>query len=165
MDLQADLDYGKARERAGAEELVSRLWPGATLVSGHTYSDIDFLVVLAGQLVAFLEVKARRNSSSAFPTTICSFEKHDAARWGMRYWRVPTLALVIFTDRAGTFRLDERPNGKEYVGRDDRGGQGREHAFYTMERITWHDGLVEAVNQRVSPTETSPPPHNAGNER
>jgi Holliday junction resolvase-like predicted endonuclease len=140
-----DLKYGKAYERAAAEVLVAKLWPGAEVRERKTFAAIDFDVVFDGQVVAFLEVKRRRLKADAYPDTAVHWSKYIAGRNLMRYFGVRALCLVVWNDRVGTFYVDEKPDCKEDIARNDRDGVGYPHAFYSLERMVWHDELLPAI--------------------
>lgn len=152
---RADLQFGKRYEQVAAEELVAKLWPGHQLVEMHTFSDIDFGVVLPQEgappkMVALLEVKTRRISIEQYDSTLVAFRKHDAGRWAKVFLKLPTVCLVVFTDAAATFDLAQAPDAKENIVRGDRGGAGVEHALYAHSRFGRHDELLEAIKLRTA---------------
>lgn len=140
-----DLEYGKRYERAAAEVLVAKLWPGAQVVERDTYAAIDFDVILDGKRIAFLEVKRRRVESTAFEDTAVNWKKYLAGKNLNNYFHLPVICLVVFEDRVETFSLVETPDRKEWISREDRDGQGCWHAFYGINRLEWHDELKEAI--------------------
>ncbi len=103
-----------------------------------------------GKLAAFLEIKTRRIASDAYESTILATRKHHAARWGKEYWKVKTVALVLFSDRLATFGLQEKPDAEELIGRRDRpNAPAVPHVLYNHSRFEWHDDLFVAIRARV----------------
>jgi hypothetical protein len=150
---KADLDFGKAYERRGAELLAEKLWPGATVIEAAQYSDIDWMVALNGKLVGAIEVKARRVESTRYEDTLVAWRKYDAAKALKTFFKVRTACLIIFTDRAGYFWLDEMPNGRRQIVRKDRPSEPPvEHGLYLHDRLTWEDGLGALLDASVGPT-------------
>lgn len=140
---KTDLEFGKRYERQGAEALASHLWPGAVVIEAAMYSDIDWMVAVEGKLVAAVEVKARRIESTKYEDTLVAWAKYDAAKGLRKHFKVRTACLIIFSDRAGYFWLDEMPNGRRQIARKDRPGSAPvEHGLYLHERFTWVDGLT-----------------------
>lgn len=144
-----DLEFGKLWERSAAQAFINRRWPGATLAGCPTFSHIDFSVVQDGRMIAFIEVKRRKMESGRYPSTIVSWEKHDAGRFTKKYFKVPVFCLIVFDDKVGYFDLATNPDGKQFVGRADRGGAGGDHAVYNNEHFIWIDGLLEEIEALI----------------
>ena len=143
---QVDLEMGQKFEQVAADLFVKHLWGASySAVKRSERSFIDMSVVSGAEVYALLEVKARRVDSDIYDSTIVHVNKHTSARslYTMRGWR--TACLVIFEDKAGYFWLDERPDGKEFVARADRNGEGADHALYSHTRIIWVEGLREQI--------------------
>jgi hypothetical protein len=151
-----ELAFGKARERLGAELLAEELWPGSTVIECATYAEVDFAVSMNGKLVGYIEVKARRNVSSDFEDTLVTWSKHDTGRFVKKFFKVRTVALVIFTDTAGYFYLDETPDGRRPIQRRDRLDQPPvEHALYRHERMVWAENIKKRLDERLEAQETA----------
>ena len=108
---------------------------------------------LPGEFIAFLEIKKRRKVAASWPSTIVHINKHHAARWGKKYFKVPTVCLVLFTDTAGYFNLHELPDSEEDIERWDRPGQSVPHACYLYSRMTWDTELLPAVMAAIAADE------------
>lgn len=144
-NVLAELAFGKVYERVAAEHYAAKRWPGAQLAECAAYADIDFVVTSStGKFLGFIETKARRISSTRYESTIVAYRKHDAARYGKYYFKVPTVCLVLFTDAVATFNLHEDPDGAETITRHDR-GTSAPHALYAHSRFEWHNELLEPI--------------------
>ncbi len=163
-----DLAYGKVYEEPAARVFAQKQWPGSEIRPAGRFADIDFLVFagpegvsngkgglkhLPGEFIAFLEIKKRRKVAASWPSTIVHINKHHAARWGKKYFKVPTVCLVLFTDTAGYFNLHELPDSEEDIERWDRPGQSVPHACYLYSRMTWDTELLPAVMAAIAADE------------
>ena len=146
---ETDLTLGEAYEIVAAQALVDQLWPGAKAVKREKFAAVDCNVVLDGKTIAFIEVKKRRVESTAFPDTAVYYKKVVAARNLNKFYHLPVFCLVVFNDRAGTFDMTGKPDRTEDLVREDRDGVGYKHAFYNIDRLEWHDGLVGAIEAAV----------------
>lgn len=144
-----DLEFGLLRERIAAEVLIEQQWPDCTVRNLPNLSQLDFAIDGPTGLIGFLEVKVRRIAAGQYPTTAVGFNKHEVALALRKALRLPTYCLVVYTDKAGLFQLDERPDGKELMTRADRGHSGSEHAFYKTERMLWFNELPALVESRL----------------
>ncbi len=158
MRLIEELAFGKTYERAAAEVYVEKRWPGAQIIESPTYADLDWQVVQPRKeapplLLAWLEVKTRRIGSKQYEDTIVAYRKHDAARFGLVFFKVPTVCLVIFADTVATFDLHEAPDSKREIGRYDRPGVSILHALYLHSRFEWHPELLEPIMKRTNKVE------------
>lgn len=135
-----DLSFGEAREHPAVARLIAAKWPGAVAHRLPKRGQLDFSVSLGNEVVAYIEVKARRVAHNAYATTLVSLNKHEVAVHTRNVLGVPVFALIQYTDRLGYFDLCEKPAGTAFVGRADRGGTGTEHCFYPMESFSWIDG-------------------------
>jgi hypothetical protein len=101
-----------------SEEILAELWcqkeaPGAYACKTSRYAEIDRVVVYSGTALHYLEIKTRSGSINDYPTTIVKLSKHLAAQ-ALRYATgLPTYLLVVWSDGARVFRLDEPPD--EYL--------------------------------------------------
>lgn len=153
--MQSELAFGKTYERVAAEAYVEKRWPGAQLIESPAYADLDWQVVRPREsqpplLLAWLEVKTRRIDSKKYEDTIVAYRKHDAARFGRAFFKVPTVCLVLFTDTVATFDLHDAPDGKREIGRYDRPGGAIPHALYLHSRFEWHPELLEPILERAN---------------
>lgn len=153
--LKTELAWGKKFEYVAAEAYAAKRWPVAQLVEAPAYSDLDFAVIKPQEsgppvLAAFLEVKTRRIDSAKYDSTIVAWRKHDAARFGRTFFKVPTVCLVVFTDAVATFDLHDLPDGKQKIGRYDRPGPEVEHALYLHTRFEYHNELLEGIFERAN---------------
>ncbi len=150
---EVDLQLGERYEQAAADLLVER-YIGVILpeesyarsVKRGKTSHIDMAIEVDGAARLLLEVKYRRLESTAFETTAVHWLKYVSARQLRRALGLRTACLVVFLDRAGIFWLDERPDGKQFIARADREGEGCDHAMYAHSRITWIEGFREALD-------------------
>ncbi len=147
---EEDLAFGERYEQVAADLFVAQVFPGYTATKRGEKSHIDFAVVREGLAEHLLEVKTRRVSSEVFETTAVHWLKCVSATALKRALGLETYCLVVFTDRAGYFVLSDRPDGKQFIGRDDREGAGCDHALYSHGRITWVEGLKEAIEAQVT---------------
>lgn len=142
-----ELQFGKRYERAAAAAFVAEQFGvGHSLIECPAFADIDWMVQDdKGMLAAFVEVKTRRVSSTKYASTIVSKRKTDAGRYGKFYFKVPSYAVVVFTDNFGVFKLHEQPDGFEPITRYDRPGVEVEHAVFKHERLEWYPHLLERM--------------------
>jgi Holliday junction resolvase-like predicted endonuclease len=148
-DFREELDWGKVFERIAAEEYAKLVWgAGAVVVENPAKADADFTVAADGKLVAFLEVKARRARSTQYEDTIVVTRKYDLGRYARMFFQVPTHCVLVFEDTVGMFRLDEKPDGKRMVTRQDRGTTG-EHCYWGHKRMEWFPELLARIEERT----------------
>lgn len=165
FNAAAEVAYGKLYEEPAAREYAQMKWPGAEVKPAGRFADIDFLVFAGpegipnergglkhqpGEFIAFLEVKKRRKVSTSWTSTIVHVNKHHAARWGKKFFKVPTVCLVMFPDTVGVFDLHEEPDGEENIERWDRAGVSVPHAVYNYTRMTWHPELLATILATVA---------------
>lgn len=161
----ADVAYGKLYEEPIAREFAEMRWPGSEVRPAGRFADIDFLVFAGpegvpngrggfkhqpGEFIAFLEIKKRRKVAGSWNSTIVHENKHHAARWGKKFFKVPSVCVVMFPDTLGYFDLHEEPDGLENIERWDRQGVSVPHAVYNYTRMTWHPDLLETILARVA---------------
>lgn len=156
-NFNKDGAFGAIYERIVAEVAAEHLWPSSYVVCCSTFSDLDFMAVLAsatpgepGKLVGCLEVKARRVLSTRYVSTIISERKVIAARALRAYLKAPSHCAILFTDTLALFSLALPADAVELIGRPDRGGTGVPHAVYAHSRLTFYPTLFEEVTRRVA---------------
>src|SRR5262245_37379349 len=111
MSIQEELLFGKRYEEVAARLYAAQTWPNCDIGPCPAFADVDFVVTCPKKgLVALLEIKSRRVSSTAFTSTIVSLRKHHTGRYAWEFLKVPTIAIVVFTDTTATFSLRETPD-------------------------------------------------------
>lgn len=142
-----DIHFGKSVERKAAELLLPFFGDGPFhLGMVDTYADLDWLVLdEANKLMGAIEVKHRRISKDAYDSMIISMRKHEAAKALWKFFKVKTLAVVVYTDGLGAFDLRDEPDGQRPVVRADRSYSAytanQYHAEYLHSRLTYYPEL------------------------
>jgi hypothetical protein len=86
--------------------------------------ELDYLLLREGTGVAWLEIKSRTNSRTAYPTYMISLGKIMAARRLSEASQFPSFLLVKWSDYCGYVRLDSLLDFRTAVGgRTDRGDE------------------------------------------
>lgn len=165
FNVWGEIAFGKVSEEPAARAYVEKRWPGALVAATNQFADLDWQVLAPAEglfdaagkqtarpyeIIAWLEVKSRRCGVNQYPSTIVAHRKHHAARYGKEFFKVSSVAIVLFTDAYTTFNLAEKPDSVENVTRRDRPGVTVEHAFYLHSRLEKHDDLFQRTLELVA---------------
>jgi hypothetical protein len=143
-----ELAWGTLRERPVAEAIARKLYPGSSVVRYKQYSCVDWAVIFEDEIVAGIEIKARRVSRHDFDSTIFPIEKYHAGRYSRRFYEAPTYGAVLFTDGLATLDLGLEPDEEKLI---HRSGEPVPvlHALYKHSRLDWHDELFPEVAAKI----------------
>jgi hypothetical protein len=164
-NVRAEIAFGKVSEEPAARAYVEKRWPGAIVAATNQFADLDWQVLAPAEglfdadgkqiarpfeIIAWLEVKSRRCGVDQYPSTIVAVRKHHAARYGREFFKVQSVAIVLFTDAYTTFNLGEEPDSIEDVSRRDRPGVSVKHAFFLHTRLERHPDLYQRTLELIA---------------
>lgn len=135
--IVTDIEFGIQQELSAAMLFVDGVWTGASVSRLPEYSDLDYAVTWRGNLIAFLEIKARRVNVDTYTSTMIPLRKHHIAKQISDNLKIPTYAVIVFQDAMVSFHLENEPDEVQFVKRDDR-DKGMQHCFYSHSRFTYH---------------------------
>lgn len=137
QSITTDIKFGLEQELSAAMLFADEIWPGSSVSRLPEYSDLDFVITRRGEVMAFLEIKARRVSVDEYKTTMIPLRKHHIAKQIYDNLKIQTFAIIVFQDAMVSFHLENAPDEIQFVKRDDR-ESGMQHCFYNHSRFTYH---------------------------